>query len=170
MAVGRGRTVGVDVEYVDARKASVEVATRYFAPREVAALEAAPRELQDHLFFEYWTLKEAYIKARGMGLSLPLDKFSFHDSDGHVEIAIDPALEDDPMRWYFWQLRSTPQHLIALCVERISADAPRLGIRHCVPLLKVQECSLVALRASRNESSRTSAPRSAVSLMSNDYG
>jgi 4'-phosphopantetheinyl transferase len=111
MAVGRGRTVGVDVEYVDARKASVEVATGYFAAREVAALEAAPRELQHHLLFEYWTLKEAYIKARRMGSSLALNKFSFHYSNGYVDIAIDLALGDDPVRWYFWQVRSTPQGL-----------------------------------------------------------
>ena len=53
-------------------------------------LRALPPERQKERFFEYWTLKEAYIKARGMGLSIPLGKFSFHyPHEGAVQLAVE---------------------------------------------------------------------------------
>src|SRR5205823_5574435 len=91
LGVTRGRALGVDVENFRAREVSIDVADRYFAPQEVAVLNASPQHEQQYRFFEYWTFKESYIKARGMGLSLPLDKFSFHyPDDGAVGIDIDP--------------------------------------------------------------------------------
>src|SRR6185436_4436818 len=77
LGVTTGRALGVDVENVRDREASIAVADRFFAPQEVAALAATPADRQQYRFFEYWTFKESYIKARGMGLSLPLDKFGF---------------------------------------------------------------------------------------------
>lgn len=59
-------------------KASIDVVDHFLAPQEVAALTAEPAEEQQYRFFEYWTLKEAYIKARDMGLARPVHKFSFH--------------------------------------------------------------------------------------------
>src|ERR1051325_230593 len=76
LGVTRHRELGVDVENVQAREALIDIADRYFSPPEVAALNAVPAQQQQYRFFEYWTFKESYIKARRMGLSLPLDKFS----------------------------------------------------------------------------------------------
>jgi len=70
MGVTRSRALGVDVENFRAREVSMDIADRYFAPQEVTALNAVPPHQQQYRFFEYWTFKEAYIKARGMGLSL----------------------------------------------------------------------------------------------------
>jgi len=130
LAVARHRAVGIDVENVRDRAASIDVADRYFAPAEVAALHtASDRQLR---FFEYWTFKESYIKARGMGLSLPLEKFAFHyPDDGAVEIEIDAELGDDAARWDFWQFRPAGAYLVALCAERPS---PRVIVREAVPL------------------------------------
>lgn len=136
LAVSRHRELGVDVENVAARKVSIDIADRYFAPREVQVLSAAPEHEQQYRFFEYWTFKESYIKARGMGLSLPLDKFSFqYPGDGAVEIAIDPELGDDASRWQFWQFRPTPDYLVALCAERTDGAPPRVSVRQTVPML-----------------------------------
>ena len=65
LAVTRGHRVGVDVERVT-RVVDLAVADRHFAPAEVRDLRRLPAEEQPVAFFEYWTLKEAYIKARGM--------------------------------------------------------------------------------------------------------
>jgi 4'-phosphopantetheinyl transferase len=69
------REVGVDVEQMRAGIDYRELATRYFSVRECAALEALSADLQQEAFFLCWSRKEAYIKARGEGLSLPLDQF-----------------------------------------------------------------------------------------------
>jgi 4'-phosphopantetheinyl transferase len=69
------REVGVDVEQIRAGIDYRELATHYFSVRECAALDALPAALQEEAFFLCWSRKEAYIKARGKGLSLPLDQF-----------------------------------------------------------------------------------------------
>ena len=74
-AITSGREVGIDVECVREDVDCGEIATHFFSRREVAALRALPSEAQTQAFFNCWTRKEAYIKARGAGLSLPLDKF-----------------------------------------------------------------------------------------------
>ncbi len=95
-AVTIGREVGVDVEHVG-RRLTHDVAGRFFAPREVADLRALPDDEQQRVFFDYWTLKEAYIKARGFGLALPLGDFAFKlNPPDAPAITFEPALEDDP--------------------------------------------------------------------------
>ena len=147
LGVTKERALGVDVENVVSREAAINVANHYFAPPEVATLNAAPQHEQHFRFFEYWTFKESYIKARGMGLSLPLDKFSFHYRDPRaVEIAIDPELADEPARWQFWQFQPTPEYLVAVCAER--AGAPRLTVKSAVPMQSENECAFRFLKVS----------------------
>ena len=69
--------VGCDIERVDPGFDFEELATRYFAPQEIANLQSLPAALRRAGFFWHWTLKEAYVKCRGIGLSLPLDSFTF---------------------------------------------------------------------------------------------
>lgn len=75
VAVSCGADVGVDVERTDRPVRALELIRRFFSPEEVAELEGlSPGELRDR-FFRHWTLKEAYIKALGRGLSHPLGSF-----------------------------------------------------------------------------------------------
>jgi 4'-phosphopantetheinyl transferase len=130
LGVTRGGALGVDVENILARKVSLQIADRCFAPDEVAALAAVPPQQQQYHFFEYWTFKESYIKARGMGLSLPLDKFSFHyPDDGKVAIAIAPELGDDAARWQFWQFRPVSQYLVAVCAAGVGTRCSNPVVR-----------------------------------------
>ena len=154
LSVSRGRELGVDVENVRAREVSIGIADRYFAPQEVAVLKDVPPQHQQDRFFEYWTFKESYIKARGMGLSLPLDKFSFHyPGERDVEIAIDPELADDAARWQFWQFRPTPDYLVALCAEHAGHPAPALTVRQTVPLQGDRPFTFEFLRTSHRRRS-----------------
>ncbi|QGZ37648.1 4'-phosphopantetheinyl transferase [Pseudoduganella flava] len=134
LAVTRERALGIDVENVTARHSSEGIARRFFSAAEVAALEAVPPALRHERFFEYWTFKEAYIKARGMGLSLPLERFTIHfPQDDEVRLEIDPELGDDPQRWCLWQLRPAPGYLLALCAERKNTAVPAVTVWTAVP-------------------------------------
>lgn len=130
-AVTIGREVGVDVEHVG-RRLTRDVATRFFAPSEVAHLQSLPDEQHERLFFDYWTLKEAYIKARGFGLALPLGDFAFQLSTGAPTIRIEPSLNDDPATWQFMQDWPTPTHRLGLAVRRSGDDLP-VRMRQVVP-------------------------------------
>jgi 4'-phosphopantetheinyl transferase len=128
MGVTRDRSVGVDVENIRTREADMEIVDRYFAPEEVQALHVLPDEKQKQRFFEYWTLKESYIKARGMGLSIPLERFAFDLEDSEqIRLTIDPGLQECTERWFFWQLRVDHDHLTALCVEDGGSERPCLA-------------------------------------------
>jgi len=150
LAVSRGRAVGIDVENLAVREVSTGIADRFFAPAEVQALAAVAPARQQERFFEYWTFKESYIKARGMGLSIPLDKFSFcFPHEAAVQLALQAELGDDAARWDFAQYRPTPEHLLALCVERRPPPwaLPRVSLRRVVPMVDAQEMSLPVLKA-----------------------
>lgn len=149
LAVARHRTLGVDVEQVSARRGSLDIAQRFFSPREAADLAGVPALALQERFYEYWTFKESYIKARGRGLSLPLEQFGFtFPSHGEVHLSVDSALDDDAARWSFWQMQPTPEHLLALCAERTPAQATVLTVREAVPLQGERVVHLPVLRRS----------------------
>lgn len=118
IAVTREGAIGVDVEDIGLRKAPWEIAEHYFATEEVEALRALPQGMRNKRFFQYWTLKESYIKARGMGLTIPLDGFSFDIAADHLTLNLHPQLDDVAFRWRFWQLQVFNANLIAVCAER----------------------------------------------------
>jgi len=124
VAVARDRDIGVDVEDID-RRLTHDIAGRFFSPAEVHDLRQQPPEAQPRVFFDYWTLKESYIKARGMGLALPLEDFSFQlRPDGPPTISFAPTLDDDPARWQFAQGCPSDRHRLAVAVERRGRDLP----------------------------------------------
>jgi 4'-phosphopantetheinyl transferase len=133
--VALDREIGCDVELVDRPGETVQIAEHFFSPLEVAALRTLPDAEQRDRFFDYWTLKESYIKARGMGLAIPLDQFSFLLDEGRpVRIAFDPRLPDDPSSWQFEQLRPSPRHFVAVAIRRGQEPDLALVVRHTVPL------------------------------------
>ena len=107
--------IGVDVENIGRQAGGIDIANRFFSSQEAQDLNAVPESQKRERFFDYWTLKESYIKARGMGLSLPLDQFSFHLSDNKpIKISFNPQLQDNPNQWQFWLLQPTLQHKLAI--------------------------------------------------------
>jgi 4'-phosphopantetheinyl transferase len=99
LAFSLGRELGVDVEFVRRDIASEEIAVRYFAPREVVELQSLPLAARAEAFFLCWTRKEAYIKALGDGLQIPLSSFTVSLTPSRPETLESP---DSPN----WKLRS----------------------------------------------------------------
>ncbi len=130
--VSNARDVGVDVEDRHRRGNLLDVAHRFFSSFEVQALRSLPEVEQLDRFFMYWTLKESYIKARGMGLAIPLSHFSF-DLGGHgVRISFDPRLEDDPASWQFSIFSFGRRHVVATGIR--AGETVTLKLRETVPL------------------------------------
>jgi 4'-phosphopantetheinyl transferase len=94
VALARDAEVGVDVEWTARPGRTVELAHRWFASSELAALTALPEADQRTRFFELWTLKEAYIKARGLGLRVPLGSFAFAFGPEGPRLSLTPEAGD----------------------------------------------------------------------------
>jgi len=117
-AVTRGREVGIDLERIRFDVAVAEIAERFFSRREAAMLRTLPSEVQRQAFFRCWTRKEAYIKARGEGLSLALDQFDVSLAPGEPEATLgtrrDPS---EASRWSLQELIPAPGYVAALAAE-----------------------------------------------------
>jgi 4'-phosphopantetheinyl transferase len=146
MAVAASRcSVGVDAESLSARRAPVEIASRFFAPAESAALGLMPATQQTSLFFQLWTLKESYVKACGRGLSIPLDKVAFALSSSRIDVVFAAALAEDASTWSFWQIQMPSDHLAAVCCRCFPSERLSLNIRSVVPLRgdEALQCSIL---------------------------
>jgi 4'-phosphopantetheinyl transferase len=130
-AVTIGRELGIDVEHIG-RSLNFDVPERFFSQQEVEDLRALPKVEQRTVFFDYWTLKESYIKARGLGLALPLRQFTFvRHADRDPVITFAPELPDDPATWQFKQFWPTDLHRMAVAVRRAGDDLP-IHMEHVV--------------------------------------
>ena len=127
-AIARHPFVGVDVEATDGPGSTTEIAEHFFAPPEIAELRLISARQRRERFFQYWTLKESYIKARGAGLTLPLDQFWFSLLPGRpIEIRFARGFDDDPGRWRFALRRPSPRHQLAIALGGAS-DRPVTSI------------------------------------------
>jgi 4'-phosphopantetheinyl transferase len=122
--VACAREVGVDVEEMTPIDV-FEIADRFFAPAESEELRALAEDERSRRFFELWTLKEAYLKARGLGVfALPLAQIAFPRAPtGALSPLFGPELADDPRSWRFDLPRLSATHAVATCVERGGREA-----------------------------------------------
>ncbi|MFQ3264925.1 MAG: 4'-phosphopantetheinyl transferase [Colwellia sp.] len=152
--------IGCDVENTGRSNDVLAIAERYFSAKESTELFALPEAEQRHRFFDYWTLKESYIKAWGLGLAIPLTDFSFNINDKSYKhkdlftIKQDISLSfaqhrvDEPTIWRSWLIYPTAaidknqEHRIALSL-RTKADNQetdyQLRFFDTLPLLGYQE-------------------------------
>ena len=135
LGVTSGRALGIDTESIAAREADIDGLDRYFSPQESAALLALPPHERRRRFFELWTLKESYIKARGLGLAIALDAFRFElTGERDLTLHMRPDLGDSPRCWRLWQLTLRSDYLAAICAARGGDVSPRIVVRETVPL------------------------------------
>ncbi|MFB1014618.1 MAG: 4'-phosphopantetheinyl transferase superfamily protein, partial [Alteromonadaceae bacterium] len=131
--------IGCDVENTTRSNDVLAVADRYFSPSETQELFSQPLEQQRQRFFDYWTLKESYIKAWGLGLAIPLKDFNFSiaplkaehsDSllsskvpckkmkiNSNISLAFAEHRVDEPTLWRSWLFYPNDEHRIALSLR-----------------------------------------------------
>lgn len=119
IALTRGSAIGIDVEEYNSSVEILRLAERYFSPAEAKTLFKLPAHQQQAGFYRGWTCKEAYIKAKGSGLSLPLSSFSVEiDPDRPAALIHVDDLPDEPARWTIRTLEVDPHYGAAIMVER----------------------------------------------------
>ena len=127
VALVRKRNVGVDVERVREDTEAMDLAERFFSAAEVEWLRSQPATKTVSSFFSCWTAKEAYMKARGTGISAPLSGFSVipRANDERLQLEI-MDMAGQPDHWSIWQLDLGASLRAALAVE---VGTPDLRVR-----------------------------------------
>ncbi|CAA0124068.1 4'-phosphopantetheinyl transferase Sfp [BD1-7 clade bacterium] len=144
-AVTLNDDIGCDVENIERNNDVLSIADRYFSPIETRELFSLPADQQRCRFFDYWTLKESYIKAWGLGLAIPLDDFSFHIGartdtpiNPDIRMSFAPHRVDFPHVWRSWLFYPSEKHRMALSLrtdsDRQTSDH-RLTLMQSVPLI-----------------------------------
>lgn len=122
-AVTRYQDIGVDLEGMRANLAWDEIAGRFFAPREVEALRLIPPPLRAVAFLNCWTRKEAFMKARGQGLSLPPDQFEVSVGPGEpARLLRTTGGPQETSQWSLQDLEPAPGFVAAVAVRVVGCE------------------------------------------------
>ena len=119
--------VGIDVESVDRRLQPLEIAAQFFSQRELLWLRRCPEEQRALRFIELWTLKEAYVKALGTGLSHPFHTFGFAVNAGSIQF---DAPDNDAFMWTFALTAPSELHRLAVAVRSETAAPISISLRN----------------------------------------
>lgn len=111
------RDCGIDVEGIHPMQQMGGVAGTVFSKDEQAYLAGSEEAARTSVFFTLWTLKEAYIKATGLGMSAPLRQISIDPQGLRVRDESRPDPESDSRQWLFDSWQPTPDHALALACE-----------------------------------------------------
>ncbi len=132
-AVGAGFELGVDVEFCHPDRDVLRLAKRFFSPHEFAALFSLSAEQSIDRFYDFWTLKESWLKATGLGISGGLDSAVF-DLQYGGDMTFSTPVEDATYCFNSWQLDSS--YRLALCCKCLEQSAPPVTIYETEPLVK----------------------------------
>lgn len=106
---------GIDAEYITTRHNPTDVAARMFSAQENARLQTLDGRAALEYFYTGWTLREAYIKARGLGLSFPTHKLHFRTENVQgIRVQFGPGVDDTDSHWQFRLLRPTGEHILGI--------------------------------------------------------
>ena len=110
-------TIGVDIEKIKNDFDTFDIAVNFFSKKEIAALRKIPKPQQYIAFYRCWTRKEAFIKAKGSGLSFPLDQFSVTlDSDLEANLLETKWNKKEKNNWSFHSFKPDPDYIAAIIV------------------------------------------------------
>jgi 4'-phosphopantetheinyl transferase len=116
VAVALGRELGVDIERHRSVSGLDGMVERFFSAGERAAIMALPVTQRPAAFFRYWTVKEAYLKARGTGLSSPLNQFEVTFTSGAAPVIHDAQGNED-RQWSCCEVPFEPGYSTAMVAE-----------------------------------------------------
>jgi 4'-phosphopantetheinyl transferase len=110
--------IGIDVERIQRQVNALDLAERFFSRKETDWVRAHPDEERVPSFLACWTAKEAYVKAHGEGLSIPLDGFSCipEPAERRVRLEVFGNVEES-RRWSLWRLDPPSEFKGAVAVE-----------------------------------------------------
>lgn len=117
IAITTAGDIGIDLERIAARRPCAAIAERYFHPHETDKLQQLPAAEQTPFFFDLWTLKEAFFKAIGTGISSGLDKARFTLAGESITATFDPSLHETETHWQFQQWSSGAGYKMALALR-----------------------------------------------------
>lgn len=130
-AIGRGVEIGIDVEAIDRQTDALALAERYFSPAERAHLQRSGASAATGRFIEIWTLKEAFVKATGAGVTRALDTFTFA-VDEQFRVVFEPPPGEHAAAWRFAMFAPLERYRMAVAVRAPSAS------RHTIVATAVQ--------------------------------
>lgn len=117
-AVTQGREIGVDIEYIRDNLDVLRIAKRYFSTQEFSEIASLPQTRQIKTFFDCWTRKEAFIKAKGEGFSLPTDQFNVSITPENTVAWLHTATDQhDTSSWSIQALTPASGYAAALAVQ-----------------------------------------------------
>lgn len=119
--------LGVDIEFHRPARRLEQLARRKFAAAEIRALEAETESERAGMFYDLWSLKESFVKARGLGLSMSLGSFAFSvDRGGRLGFECEAGLAESADRWQFWSYRLPGPFSAALAVKAPAGQPVRV--------------------------------------------
>ena len=129
---------GIDAERLYSRHELTAVARRMFSPAEVRQMEHLEGDRRLEYFYDRWTLREAYVKARGTGIFSPTRSIEFDiDADGRIKAQFRAELRDDGQHWQFKLLRLGSRHVISVALaSRKTIVARQFGPQGIIPRLR----------------------------------
>ena len=117
--VTQGNDCGIDAEKLDARHHMTGIAQRMFSAEECRQLESLSGAEMSEAFFSRWVLREAFVKAKGIGIFYPTRKLHFDIRDDNtIRVRFDPDLDESDGDWQFELLRPTEEHITAIALRR----------------------------------------------------
>lgn len=132
LAVSGMGPIGVDLERVDAARSRDEISAHYFTPDEHRHVMDHEPSWRSMAFFAIWTLKESFIKAVGMGLSMPLSSFSMRLDHKRLSLHVDPGTPC-PAHWHGELRRVAPDLLLAWSLDAQEGCVPEVSLHELVP-------------------------------------
>jgi len=136
-AVILNKEIGIDVED-STRKINLNIADRFFSRQESEYIQNMHEHKKKETFFDFWTLKESYIKAKGRGLSIPLAKFSFKINDNKTSIHFDESFNDNSNNYIFFRFPLLKRFKAAITIQASENLKFKLNIYHCIPFKKIK--------------------------------